>query len=241
MHEAAHGIVLRKLGFKIVEAGLGVPVPPQLRFQLPRVPFRLAISPWLVVAYVMPDPADKQRLDAMPYRDKAWWLNAGIVANLLLGGVFATAAALVAGSLVKAAIAAAITALVWFTRRQLAAYIIPAAAVPVLAWLIYLMAGHDYSMNDTGFGFASLANGMPGITTLTEVLAFFVAVNVGLALINTLPILGDNGKVIKEILHRWAGRRAANIYEVTAAVLLVAALGAAFVSDMWAIGAAVIR
>lgn len=242
VHEGAHALALRRLGFPIDEAGIGLPIPPQGRFHVPRIPFTVTVSPWLLGAYVKAHPDDQEEIDALPYRDKAWFMNAGIIANLLAGGAIAAVTAALHGRALVAVLLAAAVAGTWIGRRLLAAYVVPALALPLLIWLVGQVAGTSISAGNTGFGYASLANTAPQHTGPVEALAFIGAVNLALAALNALPLFGlDNGKVVGEVLRRWAGARSVRIYEAAGLSLVLLSLVAAIASDVWALAVAVIK
>jgi hypothetical protein len=236
IHEAAHGIVLHNLGFRLKEAGIGMPLGPQLRIKKNRrVPFDLTLSMVPVMAYVMPLPEDAKRLDALPYRDKTWYLNAGIISNLLLGAGLIGATALVDGKWLIAAIAATATAVIWVARRLIAAYVLPALSIPALGFIVWSMIGYNFSINHTGFGLAAMGESVPSGLDLSGALWFIAAVNIAIAALNATPVYGDNGKVIHALLTRWTTPKIAKVYEIGAITAIVAIFAVAVLSDLVAL------
>jgi hypothetical protein len=199
------------------------------------VPFDLTASPIPVMAYVAPRPQDADRLAALPYRDKTWYLNVGIVTNALTAGVFATATALVDGKWLAALIITGVTVAVWLARRPIAAYVLPALSVPVLAFFVWSLIGYHYSLGHTGFGFAAMAQDTPHVTGLSDTLWFLFAVNLAIAALNSTPVFGDNGKVIHELLLRWTSAKVGRIYEVTAVSAVLVMFAVAILSDLTAL------
>lgn len=198
------------------------------------MPFDLTVSPILVMAYVMPRPEDTDRLAALPYRDKTWYLNVGIVTNVLVAGMFATATALVDGKWLPALIVTGFTAAVWLARRPIAAYALPALSVPILGLFVWAAIGYRYSLGHTGFGFASMVQDTPHVTGVSGTLWFLAVINLAVAAFNATPVFGDNGKVIHELLTRWASAKVANIYAVGAAGAVLVVFAVSILSDLTA-------
>lgn len=236
VHELAHALALRKLGVRINEAGLGLPFPPVLRIPT-RWGITFTLSPWLVGAYVSCSDEDSERLDAMPYRDQAWYLNAGIVANLLLAfGAFAANRAMLgewwrcAGDLLAVAVT-------WAARRWIAAWVLPVLSVGALGTLGYGLI-LSWRAGDTGMGFAGLGEIAPH--GAADTVATLGLLSLAVAIMNMLPLFGlDNGKVVALALRRWLPARGLSIYKgVGVAVVAVLILGS-IVSDAWKAIAAV--
>lgn len=232
VHEAAHALALRTFGVPISRAGLGLPFPPV--WTVPargRRTFALTVSPWLVGAYVQADERQEERLDALPYRDKAWHLNAGIVANLILGfGMLAISAA-ATGRPLRAAVLTVLAAACWFGRRILAAYVAPAVAVPALVFMGWALA-QSWADGETGAGYAGLVDLVPsGVVGAVE---FVGVISISIAILNALPLFGlDNGRVVDLLLSRWLGRRAVTAYRGVGMALVAASLLLAIGSDVW--------
>ncbi|MGN9912681.1 site-2 protease family protein [Phytohabitans sp. LJ34] len=230
-HEAAHGFALRSLGIPVHRAGIGLPLPPVFTmFRVRGVTF--TVSPWLVGAYVQAHPHYVRQIEELRFRDRAWFLNAGTVVNLILGfGAFAATAVLV-GHPGYAIVACAFGVVTWTGRRIVAAYLIPAAAVPVLVFVIVALAG-AWSRGETGAGLNGLPNLVrPGVAGAVE---FLGLASFSLGALNALPLFGlDNGKVVDLLLHRWIPRWAVHVYRTTGLVAVAAMLLLAIGSDMWA-------
>lgn len=201
-----------------------------------RVPFDLTLSMIPVMAYVEPRPDDQGRLEALPYRDTTWYLNAGIIANLMLAFSAGTATALVDGKWLTAAVLAAFTATIWLARRPIAAYALPALSVPALGVLIWSMIGYSFSLGHTGFGFASLIQDMPHHNLdLPGSLWLFASINLVIAILNMTPVFGDNGRVIHAILSRWSTPKIARFYQVGAITAVIALFAVSILSDLTAL------
>lgn len=229
-HEAAHALVLRKLGFRIVEAGLGIPLPP--RIVLPasrRIPFRLSLSPWLVGAYVTPDPAQQGAIDALPYRDVAWYSGAGVIVNLVSGGAFLAVLDVVNGRWVAFAICLGVTAALCVARRCVAAYVLPFVGVPVMLWLGYsLVKSVGAPEGPVGVGALLVVS-----TPYQAILAGGMAVPLGVGILNTIPLYPfDGGRIMDAALSRLLGVRAASVFRVASSVLAGCLVAYSMLSDV---------
>jgi membrane-associated protease RseP (regulator of RpoE activity) len=239
IHEAAHAVALRSYGIRIIRAGLGIPLPPTFRVRWPaRTRITLTFSPWLVGAYVEPDSDDQPKLDALPYRDQAWYLNAGIIANFVSGFVVIAVLDAAAGRWVAASVLAAAAVLTAMFRRAVGAYILPALAVPALVLLGYALAS-SWAAGETGAGMA----GVPSLVEpgSTGAVRFFGVISLTLAIVNAVPLFGlDNGKVVGLVLDRWVGRRGRSVYRIGGGVSVAALLALSVGSDPWALAQAVL-
>lgn len=216
-HETAHALVLRKLGFRIVEAGLGLPFPP--RIVLPatkRIPFRLSLSPWLICAYVTPDPEQREAIDALPYTDIAWYSGAGVIVNLVTGGGFLAVLNAVNGRWFTCAVCVVVTVVVWLARRHVAAYVLPIMGLPVVVWLGYSL------IQDVGTpeGPVGLAVALVSPTLYQAIIIGGLAVSLGLGVVNMIPIYPfDGGRIMDAALSRLFGSRCASMFRVVTGVL----------------------
>jgi membrane-associated protease RseP (regulator of RpoE activity) len=209
VHEAAHALALRTLGYRIVEAGLGLPFPPRLVITPRRLPFRVSLSPWLLGAYVKAEERLGCEIDTVPYRATAWYLGAGVIANLLLGGVAGCLATALQSHWTKTGILALGTAVLWFSRRLICAYVLPIVGIPTLAWLGYLMAT-SVGEPQGPLGLGKLAGEMAVSASVYNALAFCFVINVGLGLLNLIPIYPfDGGRIADTAIKRLAGVRPA--------------------------------
>ncbi len=234
LHEAAHAVTMRQQGIAISEAGLGLPFPPVLHVKPRRLPFQLTFSPWLLGAYVEMSPEHLPVFRGLPYRQRSWILNSGVVVNLLAGLACWAVVAAVNGHPITAAVMAAAAAAMWLWRTQVAAYLLPALAVPALAATVYALT-KAWSMGETGLGFAGIGDLIPaggGIGWL------YLAgqLSLALAVLNCLPFYGlDNGKVFGEALQRLTRNTVTiRIYRTVGLVVLAAILVGSIVSDLWA-------
>lgn len=138
-HEAAHAVAFRRAGVRVAEIGFGAPFPPRITLEpTPRRPFALALSVWLVGAYVRPHEDDRERLHGLPYGDRAWINGSGIVVNLVLGLAMVVPVAVVGGRWGTAAVASGVAVLLWAVRRVFVAYVVPVLVLPVLGLFVWL-------------------------------------------------------------------------------------------------------
>lgn len=228
IHEAAHAVAMRSFGVPVVRSGLGVPLPPRLSFTAQGVQWTL--TPWLVAAYVEPSQEGRRQLESLSYRDMAWYANAGIVANLLLAlGASAFITPLGTANVVSAGLAIC----VWLFRRQVAAYVIPALAVPAIGLLVVALA-RSWSHGESGVGFAGLVEFAP--TNWTTFLDAVVILNFSLAMINILPMYpADNGRVVDRLVTSSLGQRASVAFRYVGLTLVVVSLIGAVASDLYAL------
>lgn len=227
VHEAAHALVMRKLGVRVVEAGLGLPIWPVLRIR--RNGFTWTVSPWLLGAYVKPADDDQDKLEALPYRDASWYLNAGVVANLLLAaGLYAVTAETIR----RAVIAGSLASVVWLARRWIAAAILPALAIPALVFIGYALA-YSWSHGSSGVGYAGLLDIAPHDPIGAA--RFVASMSLSLAVLNTIPVFPlDNAKVVNRLIHQWVGCRTARTFQSVGQVLIAVTIAAAVTSDVYA-------
>jgi membrane-associated protease RseP (regulator of RpoE activity) len=238
LHEAAHALALRGIGIPISQAGIGLPFPPLLKVKSRRLPFVLTFSPWVVGAYVMPHPDYHKKIDGLPYRTRAWFLNAGIVANLLAASVFTAAGFAAAGRPAGFLLAVGAAVVTWFGRKPIAAFVLPALALPSLALVCYALV-NSWSEGRTGVGYAGIVDMAP--TGVADYLIFSGVVNFAVAAMNTLPLFGlDNGKVVGGLVQHWAGARVARYYQAVGLTFVGLTVLAAIGSDLWALGSALI-
>jgi membrane-associated protease RseP (regulator of RpoE activity) len=229
-HEAAHALALRKLGFRITEAGLGFPFSPRLVLQPSRwVPFRLSLSPWLLGAYVLPDPEREKEIADLPYRDLAWFSGAGVVANFLIGGVTWSLLDVIDGHWIMVTIVAPMTVGLWFGRRLFTAYILPMLGIPTLLWFGYLLA--------TTVGQPQGVIGLGSVLVVPawhDALVWGFSLTMGLGILNLIPIYPfDGGRIADAAISRLLGTKPAlwfrNTTAAVAACLLVYSVVADFV------------
>lgn len=208
VHEGAHALALRRLGGDIKEAGLGLPFPPRVRVKVPtrrpdRRPLLVSISPWLIGAYVVPDEHSEELVEQVRYRDRAWFLGAGVVANLLLTiGSLAVIAAL-NGAWVSTAAVAAAGWLLWVGRKLVTAYmpVLGAAA----AVLIVALAVQSFGQRAGPVGTAQL---LARADDLQSVMVMSAAIGLSLALFNAMPVYPfDGGRITDTVLRGRFGEK----------------------------------
>lgn len=232
-HETAHALALRGFGIPIVEAGLGFGKPKLTIKPRGRLRIALTISPWLAGAYVKHDPARHKDLEALGYHKIAWFCNAGIVINLIIGAGLAAIAGAMKGNWIHAAVAAAVGVALWLFRRAIAAYILPALAIPALVLIGWGLA-IAWSQGQTGLGFAGIGAFAPhsAVDAVTVAAVF----SIGLAILNSIP-LGpfDNGTVVGLLIQWKIGHRVEAAYHRVGNAVMWVAIVAAVGSDLWAI------
>lgn len=233
VHEAAHALVLRRLGFPIAEAGLGLPFAPRIVLLPSRlVPFRLSLSLWLVGAYVMPDPDREEEITNLPYRDMAWFSGAGVIANLLLGGAMLTLIEAMAGNWMWAAVSAIGSVALWLARRSVATY-----ALPVLGLLALGMMGYGLATSiGEPIGMVGLATVM-AVPTAHAALVLGCLLSFSLGVLNMIPIYPlDGGRIADALISRWLSARAAARFQNGTSIAWLCLMVYAVMSDiLWLI------
>lgn len=227
LHEAAHAYAMRRDGIRITTAGLGLPIWPTLRVRQRNITWTL--SPWLLGAYVTPDPASFQRMETTAdYRRTALHYNAGVLVNLVMG-LAAMGVALWFGDqsivgLVLLALAGLGAAYPGITT----AYVLPALAWPALAFLGYALTRAVAANEPVGYaGMGDLA-AVPGMISLTT----FGLVALGLATLNAIPVYPlDNGRVWNRIVRRAWGERWASRFRRVGTVAVLTLVGYTLISD----------
>lgn len=207
LHEYWHVRAMRGAGVRVVEAGLGLPLPPKFT-HTDRRGFRWTISPWLVGAYVQPHHDDWKKIEKAPYAQAAWQFNAGIAINLITGLLAAGAAALLRGRPVAGTLMLAGGILCLLAQKKIAVYLIPAIGPAALAFFAWSFVDTVNTGGSAGLtGIATLA---PAHLSLTALLNLYGALGLALALLNAVPLAPmDNGRVWDRLLTDWFGPKVA--------------------------------
>lgn len=240
VHEAAHALALRGLGFRINQAGLGIPVAPVLRLPTPWG-WTFTLSPWLFAAYVSTTDEDHDRVMELPYRQRAWYQNAGVVANVLLATGAVAVHALIHGRWLLFLIAIVVTAVVWVTRVYLAAYVFPWAALPsagLCVWAIVhaLSNGQVQSLGFSGLGTLGPATGNGVAAFLAEIPVLVAGMSASLAMLNLLPVFPlDNAKVIEDALADRLPDWAVTSYRYAGLGIVLILMALTIAAEVWAV------
>lgn len=232
-HEWMHAKAMQARGIRVVEAGLGLPMPPFLTITRRRPdaqPRLFRLSPWLIGAYVKPEEEDEGLLDALPYRDYAWIMGSGIVANLTTGSLLVTFGEILSQQGPKALGWAIAATLIHLFDRIVARYVLPVLGVATLglvAWSFTDTLGHPQ-------GLVGMAQFIGPLHSLAQVLIQVGAAVVCLGVANALPVYPlDGGKIAHKLFSRLGiPGRAMKIYEVAGSVVVLALVGYGMVSDV---------
>jgi Zn-dependent protease len=211
-HEAAHALALRKLGIPIVEVGVGLPIPPSFTFRPTWLPFRVSLSPWLIGAYVMPDPKREADIEALPYRDQAWYCGAGVVANISLGAFLWATADVLSGHWRQAIVLITIGILAWVLRRSFCAYLIPLLSLAGLVFLgwVLLHSSPSEPQGVVGIGRLLLSS------SLQESLVTAGACSLAVGVLNIVPLFPlDGGRIVGALVGRWGSQRWLTGFQLT--------------------------
>lgn len=228
VHEIAHAVVLRGYGVPIDEAGLGLPFPPRIVLRpTRRRHFRLSFSPWLIGAYVSFPEKHIGTINALPYRDRAWYAGAGITANLVSAGALWVIVDVITGRWQRALIIIAVTVAIVVWRKHVTAYLYPALGLPALALLAWSLAD-TFGQPQGPVGFVQLAISH----TPMDALIMGWAVSLSIALLNLIPLYPfDGGRIADYVIGGWFGDRIAGKFRVGTGVCALALLIYAFGSD----------
>lgn len=231
VHEAAHALALRKsLGGDITEAGLGLPIPPQLRIERPNS-WTLTLSPWLLGAYVLPDKESERKISEASYSKQAWFAGAGVIANIILGSTFLIALYLLSDNWMGAGIAAGVGVASWFLRKAIT-FILPLLGIAALVFLIYALT-RTVGMAQGPVAIAVLLGEM---STLEQVLKLGANIGFSLAILNCIPVFPfDGGRVADAALRATIGPRIADGFRVVTGTLALGFLVYVLGSDIWSL------
>lgn len=242
VHEAGHALALRGLGFTIEEAGLGFPIGPRKVFPpTKRRPFALSLSMFLFAAYVKPRTEDAERIDNLPWRQHAWFMGAGVTANVILGLAALAAYHLVLTEWSTAAAFAVGALAAWFGRRLIGVYGFIAAGPLSLAAFLYISFNIYAGLWDgmsTGTASVSFDHVVGSQPVLVAFLGVLGKASLLLGMLNAAPIFPmDGSKVIDRALRRrgWSMRRILAIRSGLFAIVLTFDL-VALVSLLWSSG-----
>lgn len=209
LHEVGHAVAMNHYGIKINRAGLGLSVGPHLTLKLRRFDFPITFSPLLIGAYVQPDEISLARLKQMPYNVQAICFGAGVLVNLLFGGITLSAFEFMrainpsndhaARSLKVGLIMATLTGLIWLGRRIFCMYLIPLLGTLLAIQTVASM-----------FSSPSAVTGPIGIArmlvspTLADAVIIGAVVSIGIGMFNMFPLMPlDCGRTMDAALRKW--------------------------------------
>ena len=229
LHEAAHAAALREARIRVVDFGIFAGIP-RLRITSRWLSFPVTIG-WLPLgAYVRADPTQREQINALPYRAKAWYIGAGVAANVAFGFALLALAALLSGHEVWV-IDAAVAALVWAWRRQFTAYLLPVIGPLLFMWTVWSILRPAGGAAVTGP--VGVAQSLVSVSP-TGALIAAGALSVGIGAINAFP-LGplDGGKLASEVLARTGlPARVVSMFHLTGGLLFLALVVYALTHDV---------
>lgn len=229
VHEAAHALALRRMGGRIEEAGLGLPLRPRKVWPATgRRPFRLSLSPWVIAAYVQPDPEAEVLIRNARYRDQVWFAGAGVVANLISGMLCLAVVAVVDGQWTAAVLVAAAALAVWFLRVVLCMLLPVLGIAAAFVVGVALVRGFE---DRAGGGPIALAQALVVDDGRTALL-LGAGLGLALALFNMVPLYPfDGGRVMDAALRASLGARWADPYRTVSSWAALGVLVYALLSD----------
>lgn len=232
LHEMGHALAMRRFGVPIEKAGIGLGFRPMLTIPpRGRRTWSFTISPWLVAAYVQASDKDfREKLTRLPYRDAAWYLGAGVVANVMAGAVLLAAGSMIEGRWARALIELAAGGLVWLGRRPFCSYVLPLASLAIAPLLLYLQ-----------FSASPSTGGLQGwgpiydVNTLALAVVTAGAFSVSVALVNMAPFFGlDGGQIMARLVGKLFGERAQVRYSAVSLGLIAMLLAGMLIDTVLA-------
>lgn len=202
VHELSHGMIMRKYGIKVPEAGLGLPIPhlPSLSIRVSPT-FTFKIHPFLIGAYVR--PAEEERIEKLFYPEKAHIYGAGIIANFIMGFLMIMPWMIVkivkqpetwAANLPVLLVMMLLIFILWKFSGKISAYVFPFLGVVMTGYLVWsiISAGVGESL----MGPIGLVTMAFGFTSFYQVMMWGALISVGFAMMNLLPFLPlDGGRI----------------------------------------------
>lgn len=252
LHELAHWYEMERHGLRVVEAGLGVPIPYlTLKCTVMRRghPVVLKFSPVLLGAYVKPD--GEHGLDGRCYRCVSDIAGAGPISHLVIAfaltaslpiiahfggytvtfktlfGVFQATSPVLSGACVLLAV------LTWRFRSFISAYILPILGMASLVMLVVLILRQPEKL-------VAPENGGPVaigrlIRTVAQsaiqVISLLISLNIGLALLNAMPLGPTDGGQIFNAAVSPRFPRFARAFSIVGLVLILGLILVGLVND----------
>lgn len=198
VHEAGHAIAMMRRGVDIEEAGIGLPVKGlTFRLRLPFVPFPIALSPLLIAAYVKPSRRGELDLRMMSRKDQVVCYGAGIVMNLVFGGVLLILLLLSMnpfGSRRATIVFTIVTGLTlaFVLLRRVLPFVMPVIGVAMLVVAVALVLNAPESVG----GPIAVVTTAFGASSWFGVVLFGASMLLNLGLINMVPFVpADGGRI----------------------------------------------
>lgn len=202
VHELSHGIIMRKYGIVVPEAGLGLPLPylPSISIRVsPNFTFK--IHPFLIGAYVR--PAEEAQIEKLPYREKAHIYGAGIIANFIMGFLMIMPWMIVkliihpearVTNLLILILLVFLTFVLWRFGGKISAYVFPFLGVVMVSYLIWSMI--TIGVKENIMGPIGLFKMGLGLVSLYQATMWGAQVSIGFAMFNLLPLIPlDGGRI----------------------------------------------
>jgi membrane-associated protease RseP (regulator of RpoE activity) len=230
LHELAHGLAMRSNGIKVDAFGVGLPFPPFLRITLKGVSiYTLEITPWLVGAYVRANKEDIEKEEELSYLESSWINGSGIIVNALLGIALVGIVNTFWGDRVFTTWVIPALVAVWLSRKYLCAYLVPIISMPAL---LFLGWGIIRSFGEP-VGAVSMAQMITSPKSLPDALELAAVINIGLAILNTIPLsMADGGHIIARLIKGRVPEKFFRLYKRSGILLIFGLTVYALLSDV---------
>lgn len=242
-HEMGHYEAMRRCGIRIREVSLlGFPFPFVSSLRWTRGETTWSIHPLLLGAYVRPytrkemgkkdglqsvavdgeDEDDEgEQVSSLGLKDQLYIYANGPLANVVFALALLTLIYLIIcfqtgnwRSIVLALLSGTGAGALWWARRYVA-LVVPVLSLPILCFIGFSIFSHSpqQALEGGSGGPVAVFHALTGAKTLIEALLLPLNLNLGLALINLLPLMPlDGGQMVSSIIKTWRGEKPRNIY-----------------------------
>ncbi len=207
VHELSHGMIMRKYGIKVPEAGLGLPIAglPHLAIRVSPA-FTFKIHPFLLGAYVR--PVGEARIEKLSYQKKAHIYGAGVIANFIMGFLMTMPWLIVkiakrpetwAATLPVLLALMLLTFLLWRFAKKTSAYVFPFLGVVMTGYLVWSI--FSAGVKESLMGPVGLVTMALGFASFNQVMMWGALISIGFAMMNLMPFLPlDGGRIMTGFL-----------------------------------------
>ena len=216
VHEAGHAIAMTRRDVEIQEVGIGIPIGKlKLTLHPKLLPYPVVIGLLPLGAYVRPSEAGNKQLKAMNYKDQAVCYSAGIIVNVVFGGLLLVVTLICmsfAGEGHPIVIMATLGLAVIFTVfRRFISLIMPIIGIASIILVAYLMV---QSLDNVGGPVALIGIIRDSSTSWFDVLVMAGVISISIGQFNTLCLIPlDGGRVTQAFFESRGLQKASNIFQ----------------------------